>query len=236
MNVTGPLKSELWKRYGSPEHPAEWDGNVFGHMGGGKMSQRFWEYFKAIELLDLTQDSIVLDIGGGSPATGAGFLGEILAQQVKQVIVMDPNARGPAAALKNIECVRSNSTYAELKALLEARRDLTHISCVSVFEHIEPQVREGITQAINEAFGGSCFVATFEYHAKVRFHEHYLTTKTVSDLFKPLTRFYLDEFVASPTPCVNAFDSQLLPRLSRTPIARGHIPLWHPVAVRFLRA
>ena len=236
MNVTRHLKSELWKRYGSKEHPAEWDGNVFGHMGGGKMSQRFWEYFKAIELLNLTQDSVVLDIGGGSPATGSGFLGEILAQQVKQAVVMDPHVNQPASPSKNVECIRAASTYAGLKALLEARRDLTHISCVSVFEHIEPSVREGITQAINESFTGSCFVATFEYHARVRFHEHYLTAKTVSELFAPLTRFYLDEFVASPTPCVNAFDSQPLLRLSRTPAKRGHIPLWHPVAVRFLRS
>ncbi len=234
MNVTRLLKSELWKRYGSKEHPAEWDGNVFARAGGGKMSQRFWEYFKAIELLDLTPESVVLDIGGGSPATGAGFLGEILAQQVKRVVIMDPNAGTPASG--NIECVRTNCAHAELKALLEMHRDLTHISCVSVFEHIEPAVREGITRAINESFNGGCFVATFEYHAKVRLHEHYLTTKTVSELFKPLTRFYLDEFVASPTHCENAFDSQPLLRLSRTPVARGHIPLWHPVAVRFLRS
>jgi 2-polyprenyl-3-methyl-5-hydroxy-6-metoxy-1,4-benzoquinol methylase len=235
MNVTRALKSELWKRYGSPEYPAEWDGSVFARAGGGKMSQRFWEYFKTIELLDLTPDSVVLDIGGASPATGVGFLGEILAQQVKQVVVMDPNTRGPASA-KNIECVQSKSSYAELKALLETRRDLTHISCVSVFEHIEPAVREGITRAINEAFGGSCFVATFEYHAKVRLHEHYLTARSVSALFKPLTRFYLDEFVASPTHCENAFDSRPLLSLSRTPVAPGHIPLWQPVAVRFLRS
>ena len=234
MNVTRALKSELWKRYGSPEHPAEWDGRVFGRAGGGKLSQRFWEYFKTLELLDLTADSVVLDIGGGSPATGAGFLGEILAQHVKQVVIMDPNASGQTPA-KNIECIRSNCAYAELKSLLEARRDLTHLSCVSVFEHIEPAVREGITRAINEAFAGGCFVATFEYHAKVSFHEHYLTAQSVSELFKPLTRFYLDEFVASPTPCANAFDSQPLLRLSRTPVARGHIPLWQPVAVRFLK-
>jgi 2-polyprenyl-3-methyl-5-hydroxy-6-metoxy-1,4-benzoquinol methylase len=234
MNVTRALKSELWKRYGSPEHPAEWDGNVFARAGGGKMSQRFWEYFKTIELLDLTPDSVVLDIGGGSPATGVGFLAEILAQQVKGVVVMDPNAR--KATAKNIECVPADSSYANLKALLETRRDLTHIACVSVFEHIEPAVREGITRAINEAFGGGCFVATFEYHAKVRFHEHYLTAQSVSELFKPMTRFYLDEFIASPTLCENAFDSQPLLRLSRTPVARGHIPLWQPVAARFVRA
>lgn len=235
MNVTRALKSELWKRYGSPEHPAEWDGNVFGRVGGGKMSQRFWEYFKAIELLDLTPDSVVLDIGGGSPRTGTGFFGELLAQQVKQVVIMDPNARKTSLTLENIECIPSKSTYAELKPLLATRRDLTHIACVSVLEHVPSPIREGITRAINEAFEGDCLVATFEYHAKVRFHEHYLTAQSVSELFKPLTRFYLDEFVASPTHCVNAFDSRALLGLSPTIAERGHIPLWYPVAVRFLR-
>ncbi len=233
-NITRRLKQELWKRYGSKEHPAEWDGHVFGRAGGGKMSQRFWEYFKAIELLDLTPESVVLDIGGASPATGVGFLGDILAQEVKRVIIMDPNAGTPAQG--NVESVNSTCAHAELKALLEMHKDLTHIACVSVFEHIEPPIREGITRAINEAFQGDCFVATFEYHAKVRFHEHYLTTKTVSDLFTPFTRFYLDEYVASPTPGTNSFDSQPLARLSHTPLKRGHIPLWYPVAVRFLKS
>lgn len=64
--ITQRLKQELWHRFGSKEHPAEWDGHVYG---GGKLSQRFWEYFKAIELLSLDANSIVLDIGGGSPQT-----------------------------------------------------------------------------------------------------------------------------------------------------------------------
>ena len=48
MNVTRLLKSELWKRYGSKEHPAEWDGNVFGHVVFG-----------------LSQATVDTTIGGG---------------------------------------------------------------------------------------------------------------------------------------------------------------------------
>ncbi len=66
-SMTNKLKAELWKRFGSKAHPAEWDGHVYG---GGKLSQRFWEYFKAVELLELDGDSVVVDIGGGSPVTG----------------------------------------------------------------------------------------------------------------------------------------------------------------------
>jgi hypothetical protein len=85
--VGSNLKKILWQRFGSPDHPAEWDGRVYG---GGKLSQRFWEYFKAVELLDLHTDAVVLDIGGGSPATGLGFFSSILAQGAKGVVIMDP--------------------------------------------------------------------------------------------------------------------------------------------------
>jgi hypothetical protein len=52
------IKRELWKRSGTSQFPFEWDGNMYG---GGKLSQRFLEYFKAVEMLDLDNDSIVLD-------------------------------------------------------------------------------------------------------------------------------------------------------------------------------
>jgi len=66
MNLSGKIKAALWKAYGKPAEAAEWDGNVYGD---GKLSQRFWEYHQAIDLLELTPDSVVLDIGGGSPVT-----------------------------------------------------------------------------------------------------------------------------------------------------------------------
>ena len=88
MNTTLQLKKELRHRFDSAEHPAKWDSRIYG---GGKLSQRFWEYFKALELLGLTESSVVLDIGGGSPVTGMGFFAGLMATVAKKVIVLDPN-------------------------------------------------------------------------------------------------------------------------------------------------
>jgi hypothetical protein len=235
--LTNTLKAELWSRFGTLEHPAEWDGNNYG---GGKLSQRFWEYFKAIELLDLDENSIVLDIGGGSPITGMGFFSSLLSAAVKKVIVMDTSIGDTAKAPGNVEFVRAAATYEELKALLSARPDLTHIVSVSVFEHVEPVVRQGMIRAINEFFQGRSFVATFEYHAKTTFFEYSLTAKTTSTLFEPFTNFYLDHYSASPVWCENAYDHSRLFRLIyksfRKIFAYGDIPRWYPLAVKFLRA
>lgn len=233
MNQTKQLKSELWRRFGSEETPAEWDGHVYG---GGKLSQRFWEYFKALELLELDSDSVVVDIGGGSPVTGTGFFAALMATVVRKVYIFDPNIAQNAVAPANVEFVRSQASFDGLKSLLKERSEITHISSISVFEHIEPAVREGIVRAINDFFRGRCFVATFEFHAKQNFFEHQLTAQTVSSLFGPLVNYYLDGFCASPVWCEDAFDNQKLLRYNRkTPIARGHIPRWYPLAVRFLR-
>jgi 2-polyprenyl-3-methyl-5-hydroxy-6-metoxy-1,4-benzoquinol methylase len=233
MQTTDWLKSELWKRFGSPEVAAEWDGKTYG---GGKVSQRFWEYFKAIEYLAIDEGSVILDIGGGSPATGGGFFGALLAERAKAVVVIDPNA-GKARARSNLEFLARSASYDELRDLLTARPDFTHIACISVLEHIGPEVRRGVMRAINEFFKGDCFVATFEFHARTAFFKHQLTTRTMSEMFEPLTALYLDRLESSPVLAENAFDSKRLMRLCRRePMAEGDIPRWYPVAVRFLRA
>lgn len=233
MSETKRLKAELWKRFGSKENPAEWDGHIHG---GGKLSQRFWEYFKAIELLELDRDSVIIDIGGGSPTTGVGFFGALLSTVVRKVVVFDTNIAESAVETKNVEFVRSHASYESLKSFLECRPEITHISCISVFEHIEPEIREGIVRAINGFFHGQSFVATFEFHARHTFFEYQLTAQTVSSVFDPFTDYYLDTFCASPVWCENAFDNQRFFKLSRkTPITAANIPLWYPVAVRFVR-
>jgi hypothetical protein len=238
MQTTQRLKSELWSRYGSEQHPAEWDGRVYG---GGKLSQRFWEYFKAIELLDLTPESVVLDIGGGSPTSGAGFFAALLAGVVRRVLILDPEVPAAVDAGPNITLIREAASHAVLLRLLREHPEVTHIASISVFEHVAPAVREGVVQAINEAFTGPAFVATFEYHPRRVYFEHQLTARSVSALFHSLTRYYLDEFVASPVWCVNAFDRKRIVRLGRNDpytapnFSAANIPLWHPVAVRFLR-
>lgn len=236
-SVTANLKAALWQAYGNVNSPAEWDGNIYG---GGKLSQRFWEYHQAIELLDLTSDSIVLDIGGGSPITGAGFLTTVIAPYVKEVHVLDVNVGEARNCLPNIVFHRNLGNYESLAQLLKQNPQITHIASVSVFEHIPDEIRRGMTKAINEFFQGHIFVTTLEYHARTCFFEYQLTVKTLSELFAPLDRFYPERILQSPvlgevayreTSFVRKVMRRLFPgwRASKS----NGTPLWYPLALRF---
>jgi len=238
--TTSALKYALWQRFGDLAFPAEWDGHVYG---GGKLSQRYWEYFITLELLALDQHSTVLDIGGGSPVEGVGFFADLLALQCKQVIVLDVNAQyGPNAAQRdNVVLKRQNGDYESVRRTLEDHPDITHVSCVSVFEHIEDATRRDIVRSLNDHFTGATFVMTLEYHARVKHWEHQLTAASLSELFAPLVNFYPDAFVRSPVYCENAYQKIGFWALfniqralaKRAPLA---IPAWYPLAVRFVRA
>ena len=238
-SVTGALKRELWKRYGDPAFPAEWNGYVHG---GGKLSQRFWEYFKAIEFLELEKTSVVLEVGGGSPNTPP-FFGTLLASAVAKVYVMDENVPSADSAGGRLEFVPELGNYESVCRVLKAHPEITHVSCVSVFEHIEDSVREGIVRAIDELFAGNIFAATLEFHSKFTFFDYQLTTKTVSQLFAPLKKFYLERCEAAPTPCENSYASGKL-LMAQEPAEPGKLnvkmredftPLWYPLALQFVR-
>ncbi len=238
-DTTDALKRELWARFGSEAYPAEWDGKMFG---GGKLSQRFWEYFRGLELLELTPASVVLDIGGGSPRTGLGFFSSLLATAVKRVVVMDPNVAADATVPSNIEVIREFSTFESLRETFGRFPEITHLACISVLEHIDRDVRLGIFRGINEFFLGDRFVTTFEYHAQRCFFEHQLTAQTLAEMVTPLTSFYPTVFEASPVlaedprfppPTEGALRSQSR-RLVRKVV--GLVPKWYPVAVAFQRS
>ncbi len=231
MNTTEQLKKELWKHFGTVEYPAEWDGIVYG---GGKLSQRFWEYLTTIEYLDLNSDSVLLEIGGGSPKTGYGFFSAIINQHIKKIIILDPNLKESAKKPDNIDYVVENATYDNLKNLLN-KHDVTHISCISVFEHIEEDVRGEMIRAINDHFKGENFVATFEYHPKQVHFESQLTAKTISELFSHFVNFYLTDYSASPVLCENAFAKKQRLSLRKWRIKKTFTPKWYPVAVKFLK-
>jgi 2-polyprenyl-3-methyl-5-hydroxy-6-metoxy-1,4-benzoquinol methylase len=183
---------------------------------------------------------VVLDIGGGSPMTGMGFFSALLATAVKRIIVMDPNISPTAMAPANVEFVRRRATYEELRGLLTVRPELTHVVSVSVFEHIQQPGREEIVRAINDFFPGQTFVATFEYHAKTQFFRYNLTAQATSHLFRPLTKFYPDQFHASPVWSEDAFDHTRMLRFCykslKKVFAHADVPRWYPVAVRFVRS
>jgi hypothetical protein len=240
MNLTEKLKAALWRRYGSPDYPAEWDGKVYG---GGKLSQRFWEYHQAIELLELTPDSVVLDIGGGSPVTGAGFFTQLVAPHVREVHVMDVNVGETGGLAANIKIHRALANYETLSKLLKENPQITHVACISVFEHIPHDVRCGMIRAVNENFSGDIFAGTLEYHARDCFFEFQLTVRTLSELFEPFSNFYPDQVRASPVLGETAYRNvsigqKFLRKLG--PLNPWHgkeagIPLWYPLALRFRR-
>ena len=208
--VTGELLSLLWQRYGDAQHPAEWDGLNYG---GSKMSQRFWEYMRAIQLLALDPESSVMDIGGGSIRTQSGFLAEILAEKISLVIVLDGNVE-PSYEKLNICYLQQFADENSLSNLKDS--GFSHIVSISALEHIDPQLRHEIMRNLNEFAYVDTMVFSFEYHPTSCYFEYQLTAKDMN-VFGQLTNFYVDAFEASPTHCVNAVDK------------------WYPVIVRFKR-
>lgn len=212
----------LWTMYGSKEFPAEWDGNVFG---GGKLSQRFWEYFIAVEMLDLKPDSVVLDIGGGK-----GFFAKLIAPFVQNVIILDRDQDSSTAKISNVECVTKNAEGDVLSSILQ--QTITHISCLSVFEHIPEDVRIKIIQDIDAAFRGHAFVSTFEFHPLITYFEHQLTIRTMSNLFSGFKHFYPVRIEASPMRSENSFGKASTPFNSRK---KQFIGMWYPLAIKFTK-
>jgi 2-polyprenyl-3-methyl-5-hydroxy-6-metoxy-1,4-benzoquinol methylase len=240
MNLTEKLKAALWRQFGDPAYPSEWDGKV---LGGGKLSQRFWEYHTAIELLGLAPDSVVLDIGGGSPETGAGFFTRVIAPHVREVHVMDVNIGDSSGAPKNIRFHRSLANFDTLSSLLKENQQISHVACISVFEHIPDEVRCGMVRAINNSFSGDIFVSTLEYHARKCFFEYQLTARTLSQLFEPLTQFYPSHMLGSPAWAEDAYRFACIGRgmfrrispSAKAGLKEPGIPLWYPIALKFQR-
>ena len=237
-SLTSRIKGDLWRMFGSPDTPAEWD----GRHGGGKLSQRFWEYFQCVEMLDLTPDSVVLDVGGGSPDTGIGFFAQLLAPHVRQVHIMDTNVKYDPGR-PNVSVHRALADRDNLAATLTAHPEIDRVVSVSVFEHIVPSTRVGIIAAINAHFRGDIFVATLEYHSQQVHFEQQLTARSLSELFEPMTRFHLEAMAQSPVHAENAFGSPALATkvLRRLGIksrltAPVQSSLWYPLALKFVRA
>jgi hypothetical protein len=226
------LKRTLWERYGSAAYPAEWDGHIYG---GGKISQRYWEYFKAIELLDLSDDATVLDIGGGSPITGLSFFGGLLAASGISVVVMDENIRPASTLPPHVSILPRLAGRGTLTEALRYYRP-THLSCISVLEHASPADQLGIFEAVDEAFEGSRFVCTLEFHETTTFFEYQMTTTSLSAAVSRLNRYFLSQIEACPIHCVNSFPStfQHTSRalVNEPPLER----LWFPLALCFTRA
>ena len=212
MNLVEKMKRELWRRFGNSRFPAEWDGTIHG---GGKLSQRYWEYFIAIDMLKLKNDSILLDIGGFSKDTNNCFFTKLVSKYLKKVYIIDPNGRG---ATEKIAVISKPANRKTLQTII-AKYKITHISCISVLEHVEPKDAVEIITGINETFSGP-IVFTYEFHAARCFFEHQLTAKTTHQIFKHFTNFYPTEFQRSPVYAEDGYDLCM--------------PRWCPVAIKFV--
>ena len=216
MSVTEKIKAALWSNHGTHECPTEWDGRVYG---GGKISQRYWEYLISIEMLDLKPDSVLIDIGGGSPTTGVGiFARSILSAGIKVIVVDENLGAMEGYDTPNLILEKGLADKNTLSTLIE-KYNPTHISCVSVLEHASAAQQMGIFEAIEASFHGEKAVFSFEFHETTCFVEQQLTTTTLSNAVSCLKRFYLNRMEKSPLNCVNSV------------IDRDR--LWYPLALQF---
>ena len=218
MSLTQKLKRALWARHGAVDTPSEWDGRVYG---GGKISQRFWEYFRAIELLDLDEGDKIIDIGGGSPATGLSFFSRLLADAGLDITILDINFGDERDIPQNVSLVRSLADRETLSRVLKNGK-FDKMSCVSVLEHATREQQVGIFQSVQDSFEGKSFVTTFEFHERDVLFDQCLTTRSLSDAVSVLSRYYLTDIDKCPLHCENAFN--------------GSIRLWYPMALRFQRS
>jgi hypothetical protein len=116
------LKRLLWERWGSSGFPAEWDGL---RHGGGKGSQRYWEYLWVLDQLAGDERS-VLDVGAGLTQ----FLPRLFREAFQRVEAVDPELPHDGPLDHRMEL---GTWIAADPAALE-RFDC--VTCVSVVEHL----------------------------------------------------------------------------------------------------
>lgn len=143
----GPVTLQLLQliddTWGTPECPTDWI---------PLPSQRRWEYEKAVELIDASLHSRILDAGGGG-----GYMSYILSHR-HDVLYNDRHDcyRQPPAPIQKI--IGSFFTLPEDKPF-------DAITCVSVMEHVPPKDRARWlekTERLLKPGGVAAF--TFEWH------------------------------------------------------------------------
>lgn len=159
------LTQLLWERWGTAEHPAEWD----GREGGGRGSQRFWEYLWTLNQIN-PPDVRVLDVGGGETL----FFFNLLSGGIHIVEIVDPLVE-PGDFRAKMDLV----TYV-------AARPPSHnydiVTCVSVLEHVER--KEEFCAALDTfrcrivmtfELGPGCIEMSEMYRLLLQFKRHHIT-------------------------------------------------------------
>lgn len=198
---TDRLLARLWTAFGSRETPSEWDGNSHG---GGRLSQRFWEYHWALRQARLAPDSVVLDVGAGSTA----FLPLLLVGEVAQVFACDPELPGDLPSA--VTALRE-----PLSASLLARAPFTHLLSVSVIEHLAPDQLEEHLSLLGSV--PARVVVTLEFGERP--HGSNLTLQELYRVGAAFPRHYCRTFELCPVFADNSYP--------------GPHPLWRPLGLVF---
>ncbi len=175
------LKKNLWKSWGRPEFPSEWDGNNFG---GGKCSQMFWEYLFTIDNLPVTlnTDSIILDVGSGDKK----FLPSLIRRHCR-CIAVDPSL--PKESEDDIPKIFNRNLALQLSEM-----PVNAVTCVSVLEHIADQ--EEFVRCLDII--KAPIILTFEFgHDPPKF-DHQVTPKKLYGICKVINNHYVDRIEKSP--------------------------------------
>jgi hypothetical protein len=158
----------LWERFGTTEHPAEWDGR---DGNGGIGSQRFWEYLWVLQQIGTPQS--VLDVGGG-----AGFFAAILNDSAIQANVVDPLL--PEWGKADFKSTLEQFVAASLTA--DNRSGYEWLVSISVLEHVpdKPAFCAALDSfdapiALTFEFGPGCIEMPEVYRCLAAFKRHHIT-------------------------------------------------------------
>lgn len=139
------IQQRLWEWWGDPNHPAEWD----GREGGGKGSQRFWEYLWAID--NLPPSTRLLDVGSGETL----FFPALLRSGINHVYSVDPATDG------------LNHRRMTLEKFIEhgGTQPWDCVTCISVLEHVED--KPGFCRALDSLKAPIILTCELSYEADV---------------------------------------------------------------------
>ena len=180
-NMINALLKKLWDVWGTLGWESEWDGRK---LGGGKLSQRFWEYFWIIKQADFGPNSVVLDVGSGSTL----FFPKLISKFVAEVVAYDPES--PVVKDASITVIQEIFNGKNIRM-----RPYTHICCISVMEHVQDIVKPDIIRAM-DSFPVPVFM-TFELGAN-RYKEQFLTMPVLSKMVSYFKKHYCAEMETCP--------------------------------------
>lgn len=195
INFKKELKKELYSRWGDIKYPSEWDGNFFG---GGKGSQRFWEYLWTIEQLNSSKK--IFDVGCGQ----SKFFPRLLEKNIAYVYACDPQIEYE----KGRNTVYIKGTLEECFDKIPYNNNFNTITCVSVLEHIEDHTL--ICKYLSK-FTTSRIICTLEYGFTPRAFNYQVIPQVLYKFFSMMPNHYIEKMELCPVYCEDSHNGYWRP-------------------------